>query len=170
MTKDGWWTVSAVHDDTQEGYVTFVKALDAKGARSTALREAPGVILIASIIEGKHKPVEEDPDTPTPIHGRGHVVDVATIVIRIHAQHVPVRCTRCKADLRRARALVQTNLMERHWKGHLPASKETRVAAEVDQAYVASDVDVASAVRVQCNKCGHVLWDGLHQGKEVVRG
>ena len=170
MSKDSWWTVSAVHDDTQEGYVAFVKAPSAGDARSKALREAPGVINIASIIEGKHKPADDLSDAPTPIHGRGHTVDVAIVTIRVREQHVPMRCPSCKADFRRARALVQVDLIGRSWQGHLPVSKKINIAAEIDQAPTASAVDAVSAVRIRCSKCGHAVWDGLHAGKEVGHG
>lgn len=155
-----WWTVSAVRADTEEGYITHVEAPDVAGAKARAYREADGVILIANVFAGKLESVEEPDSDVTPLRGRGHAITVMNVHAMPRKIVVPSKCPNCRADLRKPRAVTQTDLVGRVWDGHLTKTGDS-LSAERDHSPRLRIETAIEAARVRCAACKHSLWDGL---------
>lgn len=157
-----WWTVFAVYDDNEQPYIEHVEAKDKAEARSKALRKADGVILIAGIAPGKIVDADVDGlDNVVPIRGKKHEIEVTHVRVSRRKFMIPGRCPKCKKDLRRANAMIETYLSTHRWAGHLSHDGK-HFAPERD--YAASIVaDGAFAlVMLVCSECKHIIWDGLH--------
>jgi hypothetical protein len=157
-----WWTVSAVHRDTDESYLTHVEAEDVKEARSRAYRDAPGVITIANVFAGRIDAAEEPPADVTPIRQEGLATRVSQVVITQRNIVVPNKCPSCRQDLRRTRSILQADLVCRAWEGHLSQEGDT-VSAEKDHSHALRAKIEADAARLQCTMCGKDLWDGVNK-------
>jgi hypothetical protein len=161
MPSKQWWTVFAVYDDNEEPYIEFVQADDKKEARSKALRKADGVILIAGIAPGKIQDADvEGLDNVVPIRGKEHAIEVSHVRITKRSIVVPGRCPKCKVDLRRAAAIVETILDSRKWLAHL-SSNGKDVTSERAQGKHAP-ASFYEFVNLDCASCGHAIWEGLH--------
>ena len=155
-----WWTVFAVYDDNEQSFVHFVQAKDVESARSKALRAADGVILIAGIVPGKVQPADEPHENVVPIRGHAHTITVSAIYIVAKEVVLPGRCPTCKADTRRANALVETNYVPRTWHAHLSHNGKD-ISAERGGKSIDGDKMVETAI-IQCAKCRHLIWNGVH--------
>lgn len=157
-----WWTVFAVYDDDARPFVPFVQAKDVAGALSKALREADGPIRVAGIVPGKVTPVDDDGANVIPIRGRGHSITVTAIVVSEREIVLPGRCPECKADTRRANALLETNHVPRCWHAHLSHNgkdlSHERGGRSIDGS------KMIETTQIQCAKCDHLIWDGLFRG------
>ncbi len=149
----------AVYDDNEQSFVHFVQAKDVENARSKALRAADGVILIAGIVPGKVQPVDEAPPNVIPIRGRGHAIEVSSVVVSKRTVVLPGRCPNCKADTRRANALVEINLQHRYWNAHL--SHNGKDLAH-ERGGKSRDGDMIETCAIRCSQCSHMIWDGLY--------
>lgn len=164
MASKTWWTVFAIYEDTQEGYVTHVEATDVAAAKARAYREAESVILIAGVVEGKVNSVEEPTPDVTPLRGRGHAITVTHVHATTRKVVVPSRCPNCRSDFRKPRAVVQTDLVGRGWDGHLTKRGDS-VSAEKDHMPQMRIATAVEAVRIRCTACKHSIWDGLNVEK-----
>lgn len=161
MSTKPWWTVFAVYDDTEEPYIEFVQAGDKKEARSKALRKADGVILIAGIAPGKIQDADaEGLDNVVPIRGKGHAIEVTHVHITKRQIVVPGRCPKCKTDLRRAAAIVETMLDTRKWLGHLSSNGKDVTGERAQGKH--HPACFYEFVNLECAACGHAIWEGLH--------
>ena len=156
-----WWTVFAVYDDNDQAFVHFIQAKDCAGARSKALREADGVILIAGIVPGKVQPVDETSGV-IPIRGRGHAIDVTAVYVTTKQIVVPGRCPGCKTDTRRANALIETNFVSRRWNAHLSHNGKDISAERGGRSIDGSKM--IETTHLQCSGCSYVIWDGVTYG------
>lgn len=161
MPAKQWWTVFAVYEDNEEPYIQFVQADDKKEARSKALRKADGVILVAGIAPGKIADASVDGmDNIVPIRGKEHAIEVAHVHVTKRQIIVPGRCPKCKADLRRTAAIVETLLDSRQWLARLSANGKD-VVGERTQGKHARGVTY-EFINLDCAACGHAIWEGLH--------
>jgi hypothetical protein len=159
-----WWTVFAVYADNEEGYVTHVEAIDVAAAKAKAYREADSVILIAGVVAGKVDSVEEPTSDVTPLRGRGHAITVMSVHAMPRKIVVPSKCPSCRADFRKPRAIIETDLACRMWEGHLTKTGDA-VSAERDHSPRSRVDSTVEAARVRCSACKSFLWDGLRVEK-----
>jgi len=155
------WTVFAVYDDTEQPFIEYVEAKDKAEARSKALRKANGVILIAGIAPGRISNADvDDLDNVVPIRGKGHAIEVTHVRVTRRKIVVPGRCPKCKQDLRRANALIETMLDPYQWPAHLSWNgKDVSHERDGKRASVPTSIEF---VALHCMKCGHAIWEGLH--------
>ena len=159
------WTVVAAYDEDGEPFYAVVEASDKTEALARAKRQADTIIIGIQVFEGKHKPVSLDSlDDITPIRGKGHEVEVTIVRVAKRRVHIPSRCPKCKRDLSRARALVETFLTEGTWAVHLAHDGRT---LEHDRAGgrrgVVGDAKAEYAlVRLTCSGCSMAIWEGKH--------
>lgn len=162
MATKQWWTVFAVYDDNEQSYVDHFEAKTWQEARSKALRKADAVILIAGIVPGKVDAVDVDSaENVVPIRGKAHAIEVAHVRIATRKIVIPGRCAKCKKDLRRASAIVETYLVAHQWKAHL-SHNDKDISGERDGAIGRDKEQVIDAVRLECGSCGAMIWDGFH--------
>lgn len=162
MASKQWWTVFAVYDDNEQSYVDHFEAKTWQEARSKALRKADAVILIAGIVPGKVDSVDVDSvENVVPIRGKGHAIEVAHVRISTRQLVVPARCPKCKKDLRRANAIVETYLTAHLWKAHL-SHNDKDLSGERDGAMNRVPKQVIDAARLECGACSTTIWDGFH--------
>jgi hypothetical protein len=162
MASKQWWTVSAVYDDNEQSYVDHFEAKTWQDAWKKALHKADGVIRKSAIFAGKLNAVDfDEANSVVPIRGKAHTIEVANV--RITARHVvvPGRCPKCKKDLRRANALVETYLVAHQWRAHL-SHNEQDISGERDGAIGRDDAKIIDAARLACSACGALIWDGFH--------
>jgi|HubBroStandDraft_6_1064221.scaffolds.fasta_scaffold430565_2 hypothetical protein len=161
MPLKQWWTVFAVYDENEEPYIKFVQADDKAEARSKALRQADGVILIAGIAPGRVQDADvEGLDNVVPIRGKEHAIEVTHVRVTKRKIVVPGHCPKCKTNLRRAGAIIETLLDKRTWLSHLSSNGKDIVGEKVGSK--TSDALVAELVTLDCAQCHHVFWEGLH--------
>jgi uncharacterized protein with PIN domain len=98
-----------------------------------------------------------------PIRGKGHAIEVAHVRIAPRQLIIPGRCPKCKKDLRRANALVETYLTAHQWKAHL-SHNDKDLSSERDGAPSRVPKQVIDAVRLECSSCDSMIWDGIHVG------
>lgn len=161
MSKKPWWTVFAVYDDNEQPYIDYVQADDKKEARTKALRKADGVILIAGIAPGKI--TDADPegfDNVVPIRGKQHAIEVSHVRITKRKIVVPGTCPKCKHDLRRAAAIIETMLDTRKWMAHLSSNSKDVVGERSQGKH--HTTTAFEYVDLHCASCGYALWEGLH--------
>lgn len=162
MPAKPWWTVFAVYEDTEEPYVAYVQADDKKEARSRALQNADGVVLVAGIALGKITDASVDGmDNIVPIRGKTHAIEVTHVHVTRRKIVVPARCPGCRADLRKTAMIVETLLDTRQRVAHLsPNGKD--IVDERSQGSRASAATSHGLVDLACASCGHEIWKGLH--------
>lgn len=158
------WTVFAVFADTEEGFHVYVEAPDVAAAKAKAYRASDSVILIAGVVAGRVDSVEEPTSEVTPLRGRGHAITVASVHVAPRKIIVPSKCPSCRADLRKPRAVVQTDLVGRIWDGHLTKTGDA-VSAERDHSPRLRVDTTIEAARVRCGACKHSVWDGVRVEK-----
>ncbi len=160
---DPWFTVVGAYADTKESYVTQVQAVDGAAAKSTAYREAEGVVIGLSVFTGRIDALKEDTKI-TPLRGPQHAITVSKVSITETKISIPSRCPSCRADLRRPKALLCADLLLSFWQGHLTKDNDD-VHNERDQPHLPSSLRVAGVARVQCAECQHVMH--AHQEADV---
>lgn len=161
LASSPWWTLFGVYDDNEKPFIAHVQAPSKQDARSKALRKADGVILIAGIAPGKIEGASvDDLDDVVPIRGKEHAIEVVHVRCVKKKIVIPGRCPRCRSDLRRASALVESLLDERRWMAHL-SWDDKNVSAERDGVRLPQGTTI-SRVRIKCAKCDASIWDGLH--------
>lgn len=164
MGSKQWWTVFAVYDEDQQPFITFVEARDKPEAWTAACGKADGIIRPVAIAPDKIRDAGiEGLDDVVPIRGKEHAISVSRVRITKHVLVVPGRCPRCKCELRRTGAIVETMLDTRQWLGHLSANGKD-VCGERDQGKHARGTTF-EFVNLDCAKCGHAIWEGLHVDK-----
>jgi hypothetical protein len=157
-----WWTVFAVYDDNQEAFVHFTQAKDPDAAWKKALSAAEGPIHRAGVVAGKIYDLSKDDDGVIPIRGRGHAIEVAHVVVTSRHVIIPGRCPGCRLDTRKTAALIETSLAPRKWFAHLSHNGKD-LSAERDGRSSDSH-KLIETVKIACNKCSHVIWDGVVHG------
>lgn len=157
-----WWTVFAVHADTEEGYVTHLEAADVASAKARAYREAEGVILIAGVVEGRVHSAPETVSDVTPLRGRGHAIVVSVVNVTERKIVLPSRCPHCRSDLRKPHAIAQCDLATRRWTGHLTKTGDS-VSSERDQHENVGRGAAIEAAKIRCSACSHDLWNGVRK-------
>jgi hypothetical protein len=150
-----WFTVVGAYADTKEPYVTQMQATDGAEAKSTAYREAEGVVIGLSVFPGRIDALKAD-TTITPLRGPQHAVTVSQVSIVERRITIPARCPACRADLRDLQALLCADMMLSFWKGHLTKDNDD-IRNERDQERLPSSLRVAGVARVQCAGCQHVM-------------
>ncbi len=157
-----WWTVIGIYDDNEQSYIEYVEAKDKLDAKSKALRKADGPLIIAAIAPGKITDADIDGlDNVVPIRGKKHEIEVTNVRISRRRFLIPGRCPKCKKDLRRAGAMVETFLSSHHWPGHLASDGKT-FAHERDFSATPVADGTFERVILACSDCKHLIWDGLH--------
>lgn len=152
-----WWTVAAVYDDTDEPYTDYIEAATWQEAKTKALREAEAPIRIAGIFAGKLTAADAEGEHIIPIRGRGHVVSVNQIVVAPMDVRIPLRCPECRADLKKAHALIEVGLRYQYWHGHITHDGKAWAHERDDRR---TEGDLVPAVALRCKKCNHFLWNG----------
>jgi len=163
LIKKSWWTVFAVYDEDNEPYVHFVEAIDVERARTRALRDAEGVILISGIVHGRVYPADTPTNTVTPIRGKEHAITVSHVRVTQKKLVIPGRCSKCKGDFRRAGALIETWFGPREWHGHLSHNGKD-LSAERDGMLIEGGLAMIDTVRLRCSGCGNDAWNGVDNG------
>lgn len=161
MPAKSWWTVFAVYEENEEPYVEFVQADDKKEARAKALRKADGVILVAGIAPGKITDASvDDMDNIVPIRGKEHAIEVTHVHVTKRQIIVPGRCPKCRADLRKTAAIIESLLDTRQRLAHLSANGKDVVDERAQGKH--ARVVTHEFINLECAACGHAIWEGLH--------
>lgn len=155
-----YWTVFGVYDDNEQPFTDHVQASTWQEARSKVLRASDAVILIAGIVPGKVTPVDIDgANEVIPIRGHGHAIEVTSVMITKRQFALPGRCPSCKANTRRAGALVEVNLQYRYWNAHLSHSGKELSHERGGKSH---DGDMIETCALRCAQCSHMVWDGIY--------
>ena len=163
MTKKTWWTVSGAYDDGGEPFLKFVEALDPAAARKKALKDADAVVIGTVVFAGRLYPADTPSDDVIPIRGKDHAISVSHVHVTEHKLIVPNRCSKCKQDLKRAGALLETWLAPRSWSCHL-AHNGKDLSGEKDGNLIEGGVTLVETVRIRCAACKHDIWNGVDNG------
>jgi hypothetical protein len=156
-----WWTVHATYDDNAESYLGHFEARTWEDAQSKALRSVESPICGIAVFPGKIQAVNIDDKNVVPIRGKGHAIEVTHVRISTRQLIIPARCPKCKKDLRRANAIVETYLTAHQWRAHL-SHNEKDLSGERDGALARVPKQVIDTARLECGACGAMIWDGFH--------
>lgn len=155
-----YWTIVGVYDDNKQPFTDCIQASTWQEARQKVLRKAEAVIDIGGIFPGKLTPVDiSEHENVIPIRGRGHAIEVTSIVVTKREFMLPARCPSCKADTKRANALVEVNLQHRYWKAHLSHTGKDLAHERGGKSH---DGDMIETCAIRCAQCSHMIWDGIY--------
>lgn len=162
------YTVFAVfEDDPTARYTENVEATSPAAAEQEAIDHAPSPIIVASVVEGKVVPVDRVSDhRVSPLKGTGYKTNVTKVLLRDVPLKLPPKCPGCGADLKKANSISQMDLLAQTCLGHVPrgahnhTNHRTGVTLNRETSDVLHVVENGGAVKLTCEVCDHVLWDG----------